>query len=187
VPKPKGFNRIDLPEPGFQPLTDTLPYRFNYSTHATLKPDTSRLAEKYWINLEYENLGANIQITYKPIEQDKQRLQDYLSDAYKLTTKHQIKAYSIEESILITPNGHTAVIQELSGEVPSQFQFFVTDSTENFLRAALYFETATKNDSLAPIIEYVKKDMMFMINTFEWHPVIQHQYVNQLNLFRSKK
>ena len=48
------------------------------------------------------------------------------------------------------------------------FQFTMTDSTRNFLRGALYFNTAVQNDSLKPAIEYVKKDMMRMINSLEW-------------------
>jgi gliding motility-associated lipoprotein GldD len=59
-------------------------------------------------------------------------------------------------------------VAELSGEVPTQFQFYVTDSTHHFLRGALYFNTAVKNDSLAPIIEYIKSDMMHLINTLEF-------------------
>jgi gliding motility-associated lipoprotein GldD len=52
--------------------------------------------------------------------------------------------------------------------VPSQFQFYVTDSTTHFLRAALYFRTALKNDSLAPVINYMKEDMLHMLETLEW-------------------
>ena len=91
-----------------------------------------------------------------------------LDDSYKLTSKHQIKAYAIDESILRTSNGHTAVVAELSGEVPSQFQFFSTDSTQHFLRGALYFPTATKNDSLKPIIDFIKVDIIHMLNTLDW-------------------
>jgi gliding motility-associated lipoprotein GldD len=61
-----------------------------------------------------------------------------------------------------------AVIAEIDGEVPSQFQFTMTDSSRNFLRAALYFNVKVQNDSLRPAIEYVKKDMMEMINTLNW-------------------
>jgi gliding motility-associated lipoprotein GldD len=60
------------------------------------------------------------------------------------------------------------VIAELEGEVPSQFQVTVTDSSKNFLRAALYFNTKVANDSLQPAIDYMKKDMMHLINTLEW-------------------
>jgi len=61
------------------------------------------------------------------------------------------------------------VIAELEGEVPSQFQFTITDSSQHFLRGALYFNTKVQNDSLAPAIEYMKLDMMQIINTLEWN------------------
>ena len=79
-----------------------------------------------------------------------------MEDARKLTGKHQIKATAIDERIMQMPNGMRASVFELQGEVPSQFQFYTTDSTRHFLRGALYFKTATANDSLAPVIEYVK-------------------------------
>ena len=187
VPKPKGFNRIELPEPSYQSLPDTFPYTFQFSKYARLLDDTSRLAERYWIHLYYPEMEANIQLTYKPVENKKERLEDFLGDAYKLTAKHQIKAYAIEEKVVKTNGGHTVVIQELSGEVPSQFQFFLTDSTQNFLRGALYFKTATKNDSLAPVIEYVKSDIMHLINTFNWRHLDQAAYSNQLERYRSSQ
>jgi gliding motility-associated lipoprotein GldD len=61
-----------------------------------------------------------------------------------------------------------AVIAEIEGEVPSQFQFTMTDSTKNFLRGALYFNTKVNNDSLRPAIDYMKKEMMHIVNTLHW-------------------
>lgn len=167
-PKPKGYNRIDIPKHAYQELNQELPYRFEYSAHSIVEPDTFNLQEKTWINLNYEALGARVHFTYKPILKQEEKLRDYLTDALSLTSKHQIKAYGIDESVLRTPQGYTGLVAELTGEVPTQFQFFVTDSTSNFLRGALYFDTAVKNDSLAPIIEYIKVDMMHLINTLEF-------------------
>jgi gliding motility-associated lipoprotein GldD len=167
LPKPLGYNRLDLPEPGYRPLPDSLPYYFEYSTNAVLIDDTSAINERFWIELYYPQLKSNIHVTYKTIK-NQQVLKEFLDDAYTLTAKHQIKASAIDEAITRTPKGYTAVIAELEGEVPSQFQFTITDSTRNFLRGALYFNTKVQNDSLAPAIEYMKKDIMHMINTFEW-------------------
>jgi gliding motility-associated lipoprotein GldD len=168
VPKPKGYNRIELPDHSYQPIEDSYPYQFEYSKHASIKPDTSWMSEPYWIHLVYQEMGADVQLTYKSLDQDQQKLRELLNDTYKLTGKHQIKASAIDESILKTPNGRTAVVTELSGEVPSQFQFFSTDSTSHFLRGALYFPTATKNDSLRPIIDFIKVDIIHMLNTLQW-------------------
>lgn len=169
LPKPLGYNRLELPEPAYQSLPDTLPYTFEYSKHATLLPDTSSIREKYWIEIYYPSIKSNVHITYKPLRHNEKLLKEFMDDAYTLTAKHQIKAYAINEVITVTPSGKTAVIAELEGEVPSQFQFTITDSTENFLRGALYFNTKVQNDSLAPAIEYMKRDMMHIINTLEWN------------------
>lgn len=168
LPKPLGYNRLELPPAEYQVVSDTLPYSFEYSKHANLLADTSYISERFWIEIYYPQLKANIHVTYKEIKNNDQLLKEFLDDSYTLTAKHQIKAYAINEVITKTPSGKTAVIAELEGEVPSQFQFTVTDSTRNFVRGAVYFNTQIANDSLAPAIEYMKKEAMHFINTLEW-------------------
>ncbi|WP_347159601.1 gliding motility lipoprotein GldD [Pontibacter chitinilyticus] len=168
TPKPKGYNRIDLPAAAYQQLEGQHPYTFEYSKYAKVRPDSSRIAQPHWINVIYPSLGANVQLTYKDLDHNSKMLNSLIEDSRKLTAKHQIKAYSIEESEIKTPTGDVASVFELTGEVPSQFQFYVTDSTKHFLRGALYFNTATQNDSLAPVIEYVKKDIVHLLNTLQW-------------------
>ncbi|MEJ1236888.1 gliding motility lipoprotein GldD [Chryseolinea sp. T2] len=170
LPKPLGYNRLLLPAHDYLPLPDTFPYKFEYSKHARLLRDTSRISERYWVEIYYPQLKSNIHITYKSIKSEKV-LREFLDDSYTLTAKHQIKAYAINEVISKTPSGKTAVIAELEGEVPSQFQFTITDSSKNFMRGALYFNTQVANDSLAPAIEFMKRDMMQIINTLEWKKI----------------
>ena len=167
-PKPKGFNRLILPEASYQMSPDTLPYQFEYSKHARFLKDTSWVSEKHWVEVYYPELKATIHVTYKKVNRNSKLLKEFLQDAYVLTSKHQIKAYAIDETIVKTPSGKTAVVAELEGEVPSQFQFTMTDSLQNFLRGALYFNVKVQNDSLQPAIEYMKKDVMHLINTLEW-------------------
>lgn len=167
TPKPNGYNRFDLPPHEYVSLVDSFPYDFNYSAHARVLRDTSWISDQNWIEINYPGYKANIHITYKKIlNQDS--LRDYLDDAYFLTAKHQIKAYAIDESIARTPSGKTVVYAEIEGEVPSQFQWFTTDSTTHFLRGALYFNTQVQNDSLRPAIDYVKRDIVQMMNSLEW-------------------
>lgn len=168
LPKPRGYNRIDLPDHTYQALPDTFPYQFDYSQHAKILKDSSWISERYWIDIYYPEMDANIQITYKPIRNKEQLMQEYFSDSYKLTSQHNVKAYAIEEKILELPNGDYASFTELEGEVPTQLQFHVSDSTLHFLRGALYFKTATKNDSLAPVIRYLKEDALHLLETLEW-------------------
>ncbi len=168
LPKPKGYNRIELPQHEYISIADSFPYQFEYSTSARIIQDNSWIAERYWIDINYPDLGANIQITYKPVKNQRKLLEEYIGDSYKLTSKHNAKAYAIEEKILELPIGDYASFTELEGEVPSQLQFHVTDCTDHFLRGALYFEMATKNDSLAPVIRYLKEDALHLLETLEW-------------------
>ncbi|MBD0259385.1 MAG: gliding motility lipoprotein GldD [Cytophagales bacterium] len=168
VPKPKGYNRIDLPPRQYVGLQGDYPYHFEHSAHAVIKKDTFARAEPYWIYVYYPSLRANVQVTYKTVNQDPKKFQELVNDAYKLAAKHQIKAEAIEEMTMKTPDGKTANLFQLEGEVPSQFQFYVTDTTTHFFRGALYFSTSTKNDSLAPVIDYVKEDMVHLLNTLKW-------------------
>ncbi len=173
VPKPIGYNRIDLPSHRYKKIMEKdSPYSFEYADFAIIRPDSSKLKEDYWIHIIYPRFKADIQITYKAIQQSPKIFQEYINDAQRLTSKHQIKAYSIEETILRTPSGKTAAVYELEGEVPSQFQFYITDSTNHFLRGAIYFRTATKNDSLAPLIAFMKEDVIHLLNTCEWNKAV---------------
>jgi gliding motility-associated lipoprotein GldD len=168
TPKPKGYNRIDLPAHTYQQLPGEHPYTFEYSKEAVIKRDSSYMAKPHWLNVYYPKLHANVQITYMDVQRDRRLYNKMMEDARKLTGKHEIKATAIDERILKTPSGMRASVFELSGEVPSQFQFYTTDSTHHFLRGALYFRTATANDSLAPVIEYVKADMVHMLNSLKY-------------------
>lgn len=167
-PKPKGYNRLTLPPLEYQLSPDSLPYQFEYSTHARLLRDSSWFSEKHWVEIYYPELKANIHITYKKLNNREDFLKELLDDSYNLTSKQQIKASGIDELITVTPSGKTAVIAEIAGEVPSQFQFTMTDSSRNFLRGALYFNTRVQNDSLAPAIDFMKKETLHFINTLQW-------------------
>ncbi len=168
VPKPRGYNRIDLPDFAYQPLPDTFPYSFVYSSHARLSRDTFPSAGRYYVNLYYPEFDGLVQITYKDLTDPRIDVERLLTDAFGLTMKHNVKAYDINENLIQIKNGQVASVTELSGEVPTQFQFFTTDTTDHFFRGALYFNTALKNDSLAPVIDYIKKDIVEMLNSLEW-------------------
>jgi gliding motility-associated lipoprotein GldD len=168
MPKPYGYNRIILPEHTYRAMPDTLPYSFEVSTHALVNPSRANCAEKYWLDIYYPNFDATIQLTYKAIKHSKQLLREYLDDAYLLTAKHQIRADAIDEYIINTPQGGRAILASLHGQVPTQYQFYTTDSLNHFLRGALYFHTASQNDSLAPVIEFIKEDIIHLLYTLKW-------------------
>lgn len=167
-PKPRGYPHIELPARAYKTLKAEYPYSFEYSVHAEVRKHRSGQAEPYWIDIIYPTFGATVELTYKPLNRNLKELAKLESDARRLAYKHRVRAYAIESRRIKTASGREAVIFELEGEVPSQFQFYTTDSTRHFLRGAVYFNTALKNDSLAPVIAYIRTDMLHLLNTLTW-------------------
>ena len=167
-PKPKGYNRIALPPHRYVALSEEHPYQFEISKWAVVLPDTFAVAEPHWIFIHYPKLNANIQLTYKPTLNNPKKLSDHIEDAYKLAAKHQIRALAIQEQTIRTQSGQAATLFRIEGDVASQFQFYTTDTTQHFLRGAVYLSSATQNDSLAPVIDYLKQDALHLLNTLRW-------------------
>lgn len=166
--KPKGFARIDLPDHRYRPLEGNYPYTFEYAEAAEVIPDRSAGAEPYWILVSYPALDAMIQFTYKPLNGDLRKLDEHVMDAYRLASKHQVKALSQKEEIITLQNGRKAVAIEIEGEVPSHFQFYTTDTARHYLRGAIYLKRATLNDSLKPVVDYLKADARHILETLTW-------------------
>ena len=60
------------------------------------------------------------------------------------------------------------MMYEVEGNAASNAQFYVTDSTNHFLTASLYFDTRPNYDSILPAVDYVKKDMINLLETLQW-------------------
>ncbi len=167
VPKPQGYYRIDFPAKEYRSLDTNFPYTFMYPVYGKILPDPSKLAEPYWINILYLPFHAQLHISYKPI---KNNLNVFLEDARTLVNKHIPKANSINQREFINESEKVyGLVYDIRGsDAASVCQFYLTDSVSNFVRGALYFNLAPNNDSLSPVIDFLKKDIEKMISTFRW-------------------
>lgn len=166
VPKPYGYFRIDLPEHTYRRIdTLGLPYSFDLPASCQL---ISRAAnnEKYWIDLYYPALNASIYCSYKPVHNN---LNDLLEDSRRIVYKHSVKAEGIKEKVYENPDKKVyGILYDLKGNTASSVQFVLTDSTRHFFRAALYFNNVPNKDSIAPMSEYVREDIIRIMESFEW-------------------
>jgi gliding motility-associated lipoprotein GldD len=170
MPKPKGYHYISLPEHSYKQLEGDYPYTFQVSEQAVVEKDKHFLAQPSWIEIKYPQFGAEIDISYKVIGNNPDSLAGFIATSHKLSYKHRTNATRIDEyeaSAGLDQKTH-AMVFELEGEIPSPLHFYAHDIGNNFLRAALYLDTSHKNDSLQPIIEYLKVDMIHVMNTLEW-------------------
>jgi gliding motility-associated lipoprotein GldD len=166
TPKPKAYFRIDLPEKQYENWNNDFPYSFDKLSIADVQADKSKGAEKYWLNIQYPDYKATIHLSYKKVEGN---IEDYLEDSRKMAYKHSIKADAIGEQAFFNEDKDVyALIYRIKGNAASSVQFVATDSTHHFLRGALYFKEHPNQDSLAPVIQYIDKDMVKLIETLEW-------------------
>ncbi|MFA6923398.1 MAG: gliding motility lipoprotein GldD [Bacteroidales bacterium] len=176
IPKPIGYLRIDLPEHSYKSFDTSYPYKFDYSLYAKVVKDTERNKEQYWINIEYPKYKAKIYISYKTVDDN---LGKYIEDSHTFINKHIPKANSINENTIINSKKRVfGVVYDIEGiGAASPLQFYLTDSTKKFIRGALYFNTKPNNDSIAPVIGYIKKDIARFIESFEWKKVDSHKSI----------
>jgi len=166
IPRPYGYFRVDLPKhkySGFDSLS--LPYSFDKSVYAGVRPRLAK-GENYWIDIFYPSLNAVIYCSYKPVHSN---LINLLEDTRKIAYKHSVRADAITETLYLNKDKHVyGILYDLSGNTASQVQFVLTDSVRHFFRGALYFENVPNKDSIAPMSNYVREDIIHLMESFEW-------------------
>lgn len=167
LPKPKGYLRIDLPEKDYVKVDTIGRYAFEMPSYAELTYDPFSPQEKNWVNVEMPCFKASIHLTHKDV---KGNLGEYLEDVHTMITKHLQKANGMNDSLISNPEHKVyGMLIEMDGKgVATPMQFYLTDSTANFIRGALYFNFVPNNDSMQPVIDYLRQDIDRMINSFEW-------------------
>jgi gliding motility-associated lipoprotein GldD len=167
VPKPKGYHRICFPEKKYQLFDTTYPYSFEYPVYSKIEFDKTNSKGPYFINLLFPSYQGTVYISYKTIRKN---LDTLIEDSHTFVNKHIPKATSINRKVYINDAekvyGLTFDIEGTGAASP--YQFYLTDSTTHFFRAALYFNHVPNNDSLAPVIDFIKADLSHLIETFKW-------------------
>lgn len=166
TPRPYGYFRISFPEHQYREYRQNEPYSFQISKCAIIEGDSSERAEQYWLNVVYPAYKANIHISYKSVTGN---IAEILEDTRTLAYKHSVKADAIDEELVKDKNRNVyGLIYTIRGNAASPIQFYLTDSTKHYLRGALYFNVPPNKDSLAPVVDYIKKDVRQLINTLGW-------------------
>lgn len=167
TPKPRGYQRIDFPAKNYhKQLVEGCHYELEIPEYAYLHRDPYPTAEECWYNIIFPTFNATLHLSYLDIK-DRKQLFKLIGDSRELVFKHVIKADEIIENYISTPAGK-GIFYELEGNTATNAQFYITDSTSHFLRGSLYFNVRTNLDSITPSLNYLKKDMLNMVQTLRW-------------------
>ena len=167
TPKPRGYFRIDFPVKTYQHFSSNYPYSFDFPQYGLAIKDSDRIAEPYWMNVEFPKWKCKLHLSYKPINNN---VAKFIEDAHILAYKHTIKADAINELLIVKPNQKVyGLVYDIEGNAASSVQFYLTDSVKHFLRGALYFNSQPNKDSLGPAIDFFRKDILHLIETLHWN------------------
>lgn len=168
TPKPKGYFRIKYPKKEYRSFVSSSPFTFKYPVYAKMEPDKSARDKKDWYNLHFTDFNGFLHLTYYNVSGAKE-YNEMVEDARKLAFKHTIKATAIDQKIINFPDRKVyGVYYAIDGNTASSVQFFLTDSAKHYFRGALYFNERPQYDSIAPVINFIKKDIDTLIATFKW-------------------
>lgn len=166
IPKPYGYFRIALPEKKYIHYDAPCSYSIEYPAYSVINLRPGNAKDTCWMDIEFPTFKAKIHLTYFTVNNN---LSTLTESARELAYKHTIKADAIEEKVWTNDSTDVyGILYDLKGNTASAVQFFVTDSTRHYLRGSLYFMAEPNEDSLLPVITFLRQDIVHLIETLNW-------------------
>ena len=163
-PKPISGHRIIFPEKVYKVFNGDCNYAFDIPEYSNLVLDSVKNTCNG--NLILDQFNATLFLTYVKLDTN---LMYNIEYSRKLAYDHSIKADAIEEKVIMNSSNKTYGVQyKIVGNSASNYQFYVTDSSDNFLRGALYFNTAPNYDSIKPTLNFIMEDVDHLIESIDW-------------------
>jgi len=171
LPKPHQYPRIDFPDRGYKPFTEAdCDLQFDIPVYASIEKKATYFNEKplhpCWFDVKFPSLNGTLHCSYFEIT-NRQVFDDLVGDAFDLVSKHRSKASFAKESVIEKDDVH-GLLFDIDGPVASPLLFYVTDSTDHFFLASLYFRNKVNPDSMQVIHDFVREDVINIVESFEW-------------------
>jgi len=157
--------RLEYPKTDYEKI-ETDYFSFDKNKLANLGNNAKGL-RKGDLVLDYPLMKGSIYITHKKVEDNLEKL---MIDAQKFSYEHASQADGIKPSEFYNEQERIfGMYYEVSGDAASQAQFFVTDSTRNFVTGSLYFYVKPNYDSIYPAAAYLQNDIRTIMETLRWN------------------
>jgi gliding motility-associated lipoprotein GldD len=176
IPKPRMYPKVDFPSRQYVHFDQNYcVFDFEYPDYMLFKQDTTLINQKAkhpcWFTLDIPSLNGSVHFTYTDISgaNHREKLLDVIIDSRSLTDKHNLKAAGRRTNFIKTAQENISVITySVEGDVASPYHFVVTDSLNHAVWGSLYFYSKPNEDSMAPVINFVKEDLNKIIHSFKW-------------------
>ena len=167
-PKPRGYYRISLPKSQYKPFNlKRCSFTFRVSSYANVEIPVEAKFGIDALNIVYPSFNATIYCSgFKVPAKEILKLNE---DSRALIERESRQIKDVKEQYYSNPNDKVyGSLFFLDDEAASPIHFMLTDSVSNFFRGSLYFNCKMNADSLAPVKEYIQKDIVQLIQTFKW-------------------
>lgn len=191
-PKPQAYLRIDMPQHEYflldtmrgyagdtlffngdtaialEGFTKTFPFTFEANECIEWTEKDAPKGER-WIDLMYPKWDGVVFLSYRHLHSSDD-LKEQIDGSMRFLEQHYQVASGVEEQgYADSENRVYGTVYYLKGsKVASTCQFWLTDSTSNFLRGSLFLNRTPNNDSLAPVLEYIQADIEHLVETLRW-------------------
>jgi len=171
LPKPHQYPRIDFPKREYTSFVDAdCELQFDIPVYAEIEKKTTYFNEKplhpCWFDVSFPAYNGKLHCSYFKIN-NRQAFDDLVDDAFDLVSKHRSKASFAKESIIDKEDVH-GLLFDIDGPVASPLLFYLTDSTDHFFLASLYFRNKVNPDSMQVIHDFIRQDVLTIVESFKW-------------------
>jgi gliding motility-associated lipoprotein GldD len=169
VPKPSTFLRTEFPEHTYRSYLS--PQNFSFNLADLYMPKTFEQAKTNYSVQEIDlgPLNGTLFLYYLRLP-SKDSLSEIINFANDKVDEHKIMADKIDFEQIIEPQKRVyGTFFELKGNVATNFQFYLTDSSQHFLRGEILLNCRPNYDSLRPTLQYLKTDLQTLIKSFKWN------------------
>ena len=167
MPKPRGMLRIDLPAPRYAEFsTPGRPYTFRFSRLANVElPPVGSADDR--LNIAYPAWGVKIYCSCIAITPA--TLSAASDECRELIRRSVREARAITEQAYEDPEARVyGVLFHIVGDAPAPIRFMLTDSATRFFQGALYDPGRVDPDSVAPLTDYLRRDVAELMQSFRW-------------------
>lgn len=163
IPKPPTYLELNFPERSYETYNDSCGYSYNKPSYFKVENVQGSRCNR---DVEFTTLNGTLHLSRIYMDT---ALAAYVDHALDKIEEHKVRATAIYDSTIIRKDDRVfGTFFELQGNVASPFQFYLTDSTNHFLSGVVYFNVRPNYDSLKPVLNFVKKDLLELMNSLEW-------------------
>ena len=167
IPKPPAYLRLELPDHTYISYVDSCQYSYDLASIYTVENPSGNKQNMCYREIKLGPLNGTIYFRYWDMVEP---LSYYVNNANDEIDRHKGMAIDVNDQLIIREKDDVyGIIFQLKGDVATPFQFYLTDSTDRFVYGEVLFNMSPNYDSLIPTLDYLRKDLNQLLETFKWN------------------